>query len=136
VSKPTWLPAAPTETGWTVFNWLRDGVGLGAHFLNHSLFHLVLRFCNIAVVFYSINPHELRGRCIMEKLTPEELLEKMRAANRPLSEITLDRVGGQDAIEEGYGGIAESNYCDLVHIKDRGWRWVAANGMIYDAHGL
>jgi hypothetical protein len=72
----------------------------------------------------------------MEKLTPEELLEKMRAANRPLSEITLDRVGGQNAIEEGYGGIAESNYCDLVHIKDRGWRWVAANGMIYDAHGL
>jgi len=72
----------------------------------------------------------------MEKLKPEELLEKMRAANRPLSKITLDRVGGQDAIEEGYGGIADSNYCDLVHIKGRGWRWVAANGMIYDAPGF
>ena len=72
----------------------------------------------------------------MGTLTPRELLEKMRSANRPLSEITLERVGGEDAIEEGYGGIPESNDCDLVKIKGRGWRWVAANGMIYDAQGL
>jgi hypothetical protein len=72
----------------------------------------------------------------MQKLSPKELLEKMRSANQPLSQITLDRVGGLDAVEEGYGGIAESNYCDLVHIKGRGWRWVAANGMMYDAPGV
>lgn len=72
----------------------------------------------------------------MGDLTPRELLEKMRSANQPLSEVTIDRVGGKNQIEEGYGGIVESNNCDLVKIKDRGWRWVAANGMIYDAPGL
>ena len=72
----------------------------------------------------------------MGDLTPKELLEKMRSANQPLSEVAIDRVGGEDQIEEGYGGIPESNNCDLVKIKDRGWRWVAANGMIYDAPGL
>lgn len=72
----------------------------------------------------------------MESLTAEELLEKMRSANRPLGEFTIDRVGGQNVIEEGYGGIPESNDCDLVRIKGRGWRWVAPNGMIYDAQGI
>ena len=72
----------------------------------------------------------------MGDLTPKELLEKMRSANQPLSEVAIDRVGGEDQIEEGYGGIPESNNCDLVKIKDRGWRWVAANGMMYDAPGL
>ncbi|UCG14279.1 MAG: hypothetical protein JSU72_07410 [Deltaproteobacteria bacterium] len=72
----------------------------------------------------------------MESLTPVELLEKMRSANRPLSEIAIDRAGGADAIEEGYGAIPESNDCDLVKIKGRGWRWIAANGMIYDAEGM
>ena len=72
----------------------------------------------------------------MGDLTPEELLEKLRAANRPLNEITVDRVGGEEQIEEGYGGIPESQNCDLVKIKGRGWRWVAANGMVYDAVGI
>ena len=72
----------------------------------------------------------------MGSLTPAELLERMRSANRPLSEFTLDRVGDKDTIEEGYGGIPESNDCDLVRIKGRGWRWVAPNGMIYDAQGI
>lgn len=72
----------------------------------------------------------------MGSLTPEELLEKMRSANQPLSEITIDRVGGSAVIEEGYGAIPESNDCDLVRIKGRGWSWVAANGMIYDAKGM
>ncbi len=69
----------------------------------------------------------------MENLTAGELLEKMRAANLPLGEFTVDRVGGQDIIEEGYGGIPETNGWDLVKIKGRGWRWVAPNGMMYDA---
>jgi hypothetical protein len=72
----------------------------------------------------------------MDTLTPQELLEKMRSANQPLSEFTVDLVGGQVVIEEGYGGISESNNCDLVKIKGRGWRWVAPNGMIYDAQGI
>jgi hypothetical protein len=45
-------------------------------------------------------------------------------------------VGGKDMIEEGYGAIPESNECDLVRIKGRGWRWVASNGMIYEAPGM
>ncbi len=72
----------------------------------------------------------------MGSLTPGELLEKMRSANQPLSEVTIDRVGGKDMIEEGYGAIPESNECDLVRIKGRGWRWVASNGMIYEAPGM
>lgn len=72
----------------------------------------------------------------MGNLTPKELLEKMRSASHPLSDITIDRVGGEDLIEEGYGGIPESNNCDLVKIKGRGWRWVASNGMMYDASGF
>ncbi len=72
----------------------------------------------------------------MENLTPGELLEKLRSANRPLNEITVDRVGGEEQIEEGYGGIPESNNWDLVKIKGRGWRWVASNGMVYDATGI
>ena len=72
----------------------------------------------------------------MGNLTPEELLEKLRSANRPLNEITVDRVGGEEQIEEGYGAIPESNNCDLVKIKGRGWRWVAANGMVYEATGI
>ena len=72
----------------------------------------------------------------MGNLTPGELLEKLRSANRPLNEITIDRVGGVEQIEEGYGAIAESNNCDLVRLKGRGWRWVAANGMVYDAAGF
>ena len=72
----------------------------------------------------------------MGDLTPRELLEKMRSADQPLSDITIERVGGKDQIEEGYGGIPESNHCDLVKIKGRGWRWIAANGMIYEASGL
>ena len=43
----------------------------------------------------------------MGDLTPRELLEKMRSANQPLSEVTIDRVGGKNQIEEGYGGIVE-----------------------------
>ena len=72
----------------------------------------------------------------MGTLTPAQLLEKMRSANRPLSEVTVDRLGGKDLIEEGYGSIPESNDCDLVKIKGRGWRWIAANGMIYEAPGI
>lgn len=72
----------------------------------------------------------------MESLAAGELFGKMRSANRPLRDFTIDRVGGQDVIQEGYGGIPESNDCDLVKIKGRGWRWVALNGMMYDAQGI
>ena len=48
----------------------------------------------------------------MGTLTPAQLLEKMRSANLPLSDLTIDRLGGEDLIEEGYGGIPESNDCD------------------------